>query len=367
MKHILHLIDTTGPGGAETVCIDLITHLDRNKYDAVVALNGRGWVYEELQRRGVEPVLLEPTGRSFDLGYLRRLIRLIRRHRINIVQTHLLGSSTYGSAAGLLTGTPVVSTFHGMVDIRDRRWPGRIKSALINRGSRYIVFVSRRLRDALGKASGLDAGKSVVIYNGVDTGKAGTDARGGLREELGLPRDAVIVGSVGNIRTPKGYDILLQAAAHLRERSDRYRFVIAGQGKGSLLEELLGLRTRLGLEDTVHFLGFRDDVDHVLAGIDIFALSSTTEGFSIATIEAMAHGRPVVATRSGGPEEIITDGENGLLVARGSPEELAAGIERLAQDQPLAARLMECAAADVRARFSLNAMIRQYEALYENL
>ena len=116
IKTILHTIDTTGPGGAETVFIDLVTRLPKDIYRSVVVVRGKGWVYEELGRRGVIPILLDSKG-SFNLRYLWQLRTIIKREGVDLIQSHLLGTSVYCSLVGLMTGKPVISTFHGSVDI----------------------------------------------------------------------------------------------------------------------------------------------------------------------------------------------------------------------------------------------------------
>jgi glycosyltransferase involved in cell wall biosynthesis len=152
----------------------------------------------------------------------------------------------------------------------------------------------------------------------------------------------------------------------LAAKDRRFKIVIAGHGAGGLHERLLELRARLGLEAQVFFLGFRADVAALLRNLDIFVLSSTTEGLSISTIEAMACGLPVVVTRSGGPEEIVRDNDNGLLVDVGSPDQIAAAIERIAGDAALR-QVLSANASRAAVRFGETAMIADYEALYDDL
>jgi glycosyltransferase involved in cell wall biosynthesis len=366
VKTILHIIDTTGPGGAETIFIDLATRLPKDKYRPVVVIRGKGWVYEELCRRGLEPVLLDAKG-SFNWRYLLALRQLIRRERVDLIQSHLLGSNIYASLAGLLTQTPVVATFHGAVDIGNKERLMGLKFAAINAGAQRVVAVSDSLRhDIIGRTP-IRAGKVQVVYNGINTSDFQSPHSDKLRRQFGWSEDAVIVGSLGNIRTAKGYDILLQAAARLKGCSTPFRFVIAGQGKAGLYDRLLKLRVELGLEDRVQFLGFNDDPAEFLANLDLFLLSSTSEGFSIATIQAMASGLPVIVTRSGGPEEIVTHGENGWMVEAGKAEAIATALEKVAADPVLAQQLGVAGKAHALARFDIAAMLTAYEEIYSGL
>jgi len=145
MKNILHVIDTTGPGGAETVFVQLATCLDAHKWQSFAAVPGRGWVYDTVAETGLQPIVTPCSG-SFDLRYLVALCRAIRNHRIDLVQTHLFTASVYGSLAGTLCGVPVVSTFHGRPDLAGSERYRALKFRILRRGARKVVFVSESLR-----------------------------------------------------------------------------------------------------------------------------------------------------------------------------------------------------------------------------
>lgn len=366
LKTILHCIDTTGPGGAETVFIELASRLSTRKYRSLVVIRGKGWVWEELRRRGVEPILLDAKG-SFNWRYLARLRRLIRSGNVNLVQSHLLGSNVYCSLAGLLTGTPVVATFHGSVDIGDKERLLGAKFALINAGADVVIAVSKQLREDIIGRTPLSANKTRVIYNGIDTSAFRRPRSRALRQKFGWPENAIVIGSLGNIRPAKGYDILLRAAALLQKSPRPYRFVIAGQGKGELYEQLLMLRNALGLEESVQFLGFIDDAGDFLANIDLFLSSSISEGLPLSAIQAMAANLPLIATRCGGYEELIRDRENGWLVEVGNPDAIADAIDSLARDTRLQTALGEQAGKHVVETYDIKVMLEAYEDIYDRL
>jgi glycosyltransferase involved in cell wall biosynthesis len=171
---------------------------------------------------------------------------------------------------------------------------------------------------------------------------------------------------VGNIRPAKAYDNFMRAARALADRSDRFYFVVAGQYSGALADELMRLRSELRLENRFFFLGMRSDIPIVLRNLDVFVLSSKSEGFSIACVEAMASEVPVVATRCGGPEEILGK-DCGVLVAPGDAHELADAINLVAFEPSLAKRLSEAAFERAQGEYSLNTMLSRYEALYEDV
>lgn len=366
MKTVLHTIDTTGPGGAETVFIDLATRLPQEKYRPVIVIRGKGWVYEELCRRGMRPILMATKG-SYNWRYLRSLSALIRREKVDLIQSHLLGSNVYCSIAGLITRKPVVTTFHGTVDIGANERLKGMKFGAINLGARRIVAVSESLRENISNRTSLKASKTIVIYNGINTADFQRPRSDSLRKQFGWSANDTIIGSLGNIRSAKGYDVLLRAAALLKNASAGYRFVIAGQGKQGLYDELLKLKDELDLEEMVHFLGFNDDPAGFLANLDLFLLPSTTEGFSIATIQAMAAGLPVIVTRSGGPEEIVTHEQNGWMIQPGDSEAIAEAVDKLGRDRPLRERLAENGLGHAIRTFDMDKMLRAYEAIYDDL
>ncbi|MDH5611257.1 MAG: glycosyltransferase family 4 protein [Gammaproteobacteria bacterium] len=364
MKTILHTIDTTGPGGAETVFIDLASNLPQEKYRAVIVIRGKGWVYDELCRRGMRPILLDAKG-SFNWRYLKALVSLVRREKIDLIQSHLLGSNVYCALAGLITRKPVVATFHGAVDIGSKERLMWLKFGAINMGASSIVAVSDSLRENIIKRTPLRNSKTSVIYNGINTADFMRPTSDALRKQMGWNKKDIIIGSLGNIRPAKAYDVLLRSAALLKDHMLNFRFVIAGQGKGRLFEDLLKLKDDLCLGDRVLFLGFNDDPADFLSNLDLFLLSSTSEGFSIATIQAMAAGLPVVATRSGGPQEIITHEKNGWLVDPDNPQLIAEALDRLTADQELSECLAKAGQKHAFSAFDVKNMVGAYEAIYE--
>lgn len=363
MIRILHTIDTTGPGGAENVFLNLVKGLDRNKFEPVVAIRGPGWVCDELKKIGINPLFINSKG-SFNFIYLRELIGIIRRNSIDIIQSHLLGSNFYCSLAGIICGVPVVSTFHGFVDINGKERFSEIKCKIINRGSEKLVFVSNMLKNFYLEKKDYSARKSVTIYNGIDCSVFKPQRDDSIKNKLGLGPDNILVGAVGNIRPSKGYEYLLKAARLVVDKYPQFRFVVAGEGSGRFFENMLIFRDKMGLEKHFIFLGFEPDISKFMNNIDIYVLSSVSEGFSISTIEAMACGVPVIATRSGGPEEIITHMVNGILVETKNPDDLSKQIIKLISDDSLKKSLVKNSIDYVKKGYSIIELINNYSNLY---
>jgi glycosyltransferase involved in cell wall biosynthesis len=360
MINVLNIIDTGGPGGAETVFLHTSASLDSDRFHSTAVVSREGWLAGQLRQAGVEPEILPARG-SFNIRYLLALLRLVRRRNIHVVLAHLYGSAIYASLVGMISRVPVVVILHGQTDVSRSSRLAAAKAWVVRKGARKVIFVSENLRRDLCDALPLGADQHLVIPNGVDTSAFAPRRDRGFRRSLGIKDSDILVGAVGNIRAPKDYGTLLRAAAILCNANPNYRFLVCGEGSGSLYNELLALKTDLQLANNVSFLGLRNDVANVMNNLDVYVLSSTTEGFSIACVEAMACGVPVVATRSGGPQLIIEDNTSGLLVPVSDPQALAAAIRRVGENPTLAARLAEGGLQRVRSQYALPVMLRAYE------
>ena len=365
MISILHVIDTGGPGGAETVFLHCATQLDRAKFSSTAVVGSDNWLASRVRESGLDP-LIAPARGSFNVRYLRQLAAIAGRVKADLICAHLYGSAVYASLLGTARSIPVVSVFHGGADISAGDRFTSIKAAIVRNGSRKVVFVSESLREELKAPLKIPPARSVIIPNGVDTTAFRRGRDDSIRSALRLPPDAILVGAVGNVRPAKAYDNLMRAARALADRSDRFYFVVAGQHDGPLADELMRLRSRLGLESRFFFVGLRSDIQTVLHNLDVFVLSSRSEGFSIACVEAMACEVPVVATRCGGPEEILGQ-DCGVLVTPDNAGELANAIFRVSQQPELAMSLTRAALKRAREEYSLDAMLSKYEALYESV
>lgn len=363
---VLHLIDTTGPGGAETVFIQLADLMRTRGYRSVVVIRGEGWVCDQLRERGIEPVILDAKG-SFNIRFLFSLVSLIKKERVNLIHSHLLGSNVYASMAGLLAHVPVVATYHGMVDVNPDerfRW---IKHTAMRLGIKRYVVVSKKLLENIEDQDLLDPLRTSVVYNGIDTEKYGLTDSSAIKEELGLPDDAILVGSLGNIRPAKAYDLLIKSAVSVISEFPQTHFIIAGHKKPSLMAELQRLIDQLGIGEHIHFLGFRQNSAEMLSQMDVFMLSSRSEGFSISTIEAMATGLPVLATRCGGPEEILEHDVTGWLVKAGDDRALSDGLKIMLTNKTTCERMASASKSSVKDHFGLQTMLGEYEKIYEKL
>jgi len=273
------------------------------------------------------PVHPVPMRGTWDLGSVLALASLHRSRKPDIVHWHAARAHALGAMAALLEPGPrrVLSR---RVDFRVRRSPGsRLLYAL---PIDAILAISAGVRDALVE-SGVPAAHIRVVPSGIDLAPFDRPFdREASRRKLGLEPDVILVLQAAALAPHKSQTDLLQAARIVTAARPDVRFWIAGEGP--LRAPLEAERQNLGLGDRVQFLGFREDVVDLLGSADLFCVSSYLEGLGTSTLDAMAAGLPVVATRVGGIPEIVADGETGLLVPPRSPEALAGAILALAGD-----------------------------------
>ena len=363
---ILHAIDTTGPGGAETVFLQLAQTLNFPGVRNLALIKGPGWVEDQLIARQIPYLTLKPFG-WLSLPYYWHLVKILHRHNVRLIQANLLGSTLTFAIVSLLLRIPLVATLHGRVDVNpNERWM-TIKKWIMKCGVDQLIAVSDDLSRYIGQRQLADPTAVAVIYNGINTSDYGRTPSQSLRQLLQLDDDAILIGSVGNVRPAKAYDILIDCAAIVVKQLPNAHFVVAGHQKPKLMKLLNEQIQRLNLGGNVHFVGYQQPSAVFLGQLNIFALSSSSEGFSIATIEAMATGLPVVATRCGGPEEIIEPDKTGLLVPSGNPQALAEAIMKLHSDPGLALRLAKAAKDCTSERFSSSVMLDRYTEIYQRL
>lgn len=365
-RRILHVIDQGGPGGAQAVLLELAVGLRCEGLEPIVVVNCDDWLARELRTRHIAPHIVPSSG-SLNLSYLQALRRLISTERPGLVVAHLLGPSVYCSLAASLSGIPVVSVFHGQTDVSPTERYLSLKAAVLQIGASKVVYVSERLRKALQPRLRIPASKTSVIPNGIDLKKVIDAPISPVREQLGIPQDSFLIGAVGHVRPEKGYDLLLRAARIALDAEPGIHFIVAGDTRTPHYAELQALVIELGVGGRVHFLGMRSDVPGLLKAVDLFVLSSKSEGFSIACCEAMAARVPVVATESGGPEEILDGGRCGLLVPNDSPEKLANSIVSICRRPEDGCAMASTAFERVSRHYSIESMLDTYSRLCSTL
>lgn len=364
-KVVLQLLETSGPGGAENVVLELCRGLDRREFVPIVGLLKDGWLARQLRSNGIETVILE-NRYAYDPSCLLKMVDLIRRQNVRIIHAHEFMMNVYGTVAAALTRRPLLATIHGRNYFLDK-WRRKFAYRCIPLfPATRVITVSESLKEFVSTHVGIDKKRIDVVYNGVDVGKFSVEPAQ-IEEIIGRTGriSHPIIGTIGNLYPVKGHLYLLRAAAIVIKEFPEAVFLIVGK-KTDYLETLIKESIRLDIEKNVYFLGHREDVPSFLKSIDIFVLPSLQETFSIATIEALAASKPVVATRCGGPEEIIVDGNTGFLAAPADPVDLAERIMYLIRNEGVAREISEAGRRTVSEKFTLEAMIKCYQRLYKD-
>jgi len=368
---VLHVIATLLPGGTEMALLRLLQHLDRRRYDLRVAcLRGEPVLAPEFEAAGF-PVVAIGARRTVDPVALWRLVRLVRRGRIDLVHTQMDIADYYGTCAARLGGARgVVTTKQNADDFRQRRtwkrFPFLVLERLAYEAADATIVVSEGLARFLESAEHLPRRRMVVIGNGVDPAIGNrAPGRSEARAALDVESFSPVIGTVGRLAPQKGQVHLLHAFRSFLADHPGAILVIAGEGpeRARLEDET----RRIGIDDRVRFLGHRGDVPAILAALDLFVLPSLWEGLPQALLEAMALGLPVVAARAVGVEDVVTDGATGLLVPPADPDRLAGAMRRLIGAPDLAARIGAAARRSVVENFSLAAGAMQVEAIYRRV
>ncbi|HSM01059.1 MAG TPA: glycosyltransferase [Acidimicrobiia bacterium] len=358
--HILVLIKGLDIGGAERMITESSRHWDRSRFDYSVAyaLPWADALVPELVGQGIDVHCL---GRSRTLtpGVARRLRGVIVDESVDLVHAHL---PTMGVIARTVSPVPVVYTEHGIAS--SYRLTTRIANRATYGRNAAVIAVSQAVADSVGSYPGPEP---IVVPNSVEVAVTPEETRG-ARAELGLGPDDHLVVQVGNIRPGKAHADLVRAAAGLATRDDRAAVVsIGAETRAGDIERLERLAAAEGVADRVRFLGGRADARSFIAAADVYVHPSTVEAFGVAVLEAMALGRPIVATAVGGVAELVSDGETGLLVPPGDPVALAAAIDRLLDDREFAAALGAAARGVAEESHGLAPMVRAIEAVYEDV
>ncbi|UCG61419.1 MAG: glycosyltransferase, partial [Candidatus Zixiibacteriota bacterium] len=365
--NILQFIETSGPGGAETVLVNIARHIDRKRFNPSVVLHESRWVHEQLKASKI-PTRIVPCQRSWDIGFLRRLVRTCRELQVDLIHSHLYGAGLYACLAGFVLRVPVITTLHNeliLPGVSERYMP--LKNFLIRRLARRIVLVADFMKADYIEKGKFPPDKMLTIYNGIEFGTpVSADDKANVRTELGMVSTDIVVGHVANFRAPKGHRYLIEAAAAVCRNFSHAKFLLVGDfGDGSIKAEVDKLVSEHKLERNVIMLGFRSDVFRLLKAMDVFVLSSISEGHPLSVVEAMGAGLPVVATNVGGLSEIVADGQTGYLVEPKDSTALAEKIGVLIDNRELRETMGGRGRESATGRFSLDTMMKQYEKLYE--
>lgn len=385
-EKVMHVITRFDKGGSAENTYLTVRGLDKERYDVVLVTGpSRESQMSNHEVRAVEanlsalessgvhriviPELVRDPAPLSDCRALMRLCGLFRKERPVIVHTHTSKAGILGRWAAFFAGVPIiVHTPHGHVF-----WSyfGKVKTAvfiLLERWSarittRIVALTHREMIDHVRFRIAPEE-KFTVIHSGVDlnrfSGAAGDISK--VRQEMNLPEDAFVVGTTGRLTAVKGHIHLLRAAAGILKQRKDIIFLLLGDGE--LHDDLRNYAEREVIARNVRFLGWRSDVASALSAFDVFVFPSLNEGMGKAIVEAMAMGKPIIASNVGGIQDLVCHGENGLLVPPADSEALANAIFDL-YENPDKRRRMGEAGKRISKEYGVEAMLKKIDALYQ--
>lgn len=368
MIKVLYIIPWLKTGGSETYVLNLVKHLNKERFQVTVWCEGEwGPIGDEMRKAGVT-VIHRPM-LPYRPDHVLGMVRYIRKNRFDIVQSLKYGPNFMDALVCKLSHIKVFISSRRNI----RHWSGTLKmhvgERLRNLMTDHIIANSESVKDLTIVVEHVPATKITVIYNGVDLEKVDaarykTDKS--FRSSLAIPSGAVVVGNLANLREVKGQSYLVKAFADVVGRTDKDVYLVI-QGEGPEETKLRALVKELKIEGRVSFSTSPKDRFKVMGSFDVFVLPSMGEGFSNALLEAMALSLPCIVSDVGGNPEAVVHNVSGLIVPVKAVEPLAEAILRLVEDPALAKEFGVKAREIVERQYTVQRMVSAHERLYEEL
>ena len=364
--HIVPKLSTWGGVGNQLLLI-LKNYASDEFLPIVCSLRDKGVVGKEIEDLGIEVVCLN---RDFKRGFywtvVKELRTLMKQRNIQIVRTHEYRANLHGRLAALLAKVPcIVGSVHNVYNARDKKLNRRILNRYLGIFTDRVVAVSEEVKKEIVRYDSVPENKVAVIYNGVDRKRfVDIDAQS-IRSEFHIPKSTPVIGTVGRFFPQKGQKYLLEAVAKVRNNFPHIAVFVIGDG--SLKEELQDHTKNLNIEQNIIFTGVRRDIPALLAAMDIFIFPSLWEGFGNALVEAMAAGKPIIATDIPSVREILDSGKSGIVVPPANSEAIAQSLELLLSDRALAENLGNAARERALSSFTIDSTVRRYSSLYRSI
>jgi len=356
---ILHTEWSNGFGGQEKRILSEITGLRKRGYYVALSCRRDAEIRRQAERYGIDIYPL-PFLNWYDTYTILQLVKILRKERFDIVNTHSSVDSWVGGIASKIAKVPVL--------IRTRHLDIPLKRDILH-FIHYLpdmyITCGETIRKNLIDRCGFPPDKTVSIPTGVTDDFFNVKRNPDARVRYGLNKDSIVITNVGILRKVKGHEITLRAVKVVAGQFPAVKFLIVGDGP--YRKKLEDMVDNLGIRQYVIFTGFVENIPEVYSFTDVAILSSWSEGIPQCLLQAMASGVPVVATEVGGVPEIVKNEKTGLLVAPGDYKGLAEGIIRIVKDNDFAAGLVENAKELVQREYSLGRMLDKIEDIYKKL
>ena len=365
--HVLQVCDHLGWEGSRMHGVKrlfawMIPRFDKSRFDvSLVSLRKKDLSEETLDALGIDITYLEKG--KFDPTTLTALLAIIDRKKIDVLHLHGYGATTFGRMAAALRGIPAI--VHEHANLTDTPWFQKIADRLLERYTDIAIAVSRSTAEFVTSARLVQPEKVNVVYLGAPHEEFAmvrtSEERDSARQQLGINASDFAIGTVTRLHDSKGNSYLVDAARLVLDQKPNAKFFLVGEGP--LRESLEQQAAALGLGDRFVFAGFARDVASVLNAFDLSVFPSLWEGTPLTAFEALAAGKPIVATDADGLMDILTDGLDARIVPKRNAAALASAIVSLMDDSGERTRLA-AAARTTATRFDISAFVRKMERLY---
>lgn len=366
--NLMYLVQSFSAGGAENLTVILSKELKKSNINPMVcALEGRGPLVEYLKENNIPCFHLgKKSGK--DPWVLIRLWQLIRRNKIDILHTQNIGPLIYGYFGTQFGKRPLlVHTEHTRLEMEieaSKKYLYYVYGLMLNRVDAF-VSIAFHISEYVERRFGISSDKVVTIPNGVDLNRFKLSEMSYSKNEFLKSEKGPVLGIVAGLRREKDHSTLIEALKEVSRIYPEIKLLIVGSGQ--LEKELRQKVEDLNLNRNVWFLGHRSDIPAILNALDLFVLTSLYEGLPLCLLEAMAAGKPVVATRVYGNVDVIEDGVTGLLVPPKNPVKLAEAILELLVDRERMANMGNAGRKVVEENYDLNEMVEAYKRIYIKL
>ena len=360
---MIHLVEELTIGGLEKILTTIVLNLNKKKYNVSVwCLREGGFFADKLVKEGIDVKILRISTSRNPLS-IYKLYRLLKSHKFDIIHTHAYSAGTIGRVSAFLAGvTIVISHNHSVYTYYNKYY--HFVEWLLSFITDRVICISDKINVFAREIQRISAKELITIHNGIDDVCAVTGKRSsGLKKELGIPIKHSVVGTIAHLEEHKGLKYLLKAASLLLASRSDISFLFVGEG--TLKGELKKLCVDLKIEKDVIFAGERSDIPGLLFSIDIFVLPSLREGLPLAILEAMACGKPVIATNVGGIPEVLKHGENGILVSPKDPEALYRAMNELLDNRKKREKMGRKGKRVCDESFRAKIMVENIEGLYD--
>lgn len=367
-RMILYVEHMADVGGGQISLLEILRRIDRQRYTPVVTCVTRGELFDQVKALGVDCEIVDIRGvlRKSPLrtiGNMRALYRLMRDRGVDLIHFNSLKALLIACVPALLTRVPAI--WHCRVTSDYGKFFDLVGCLCAKR----IVVPSRFLLARFNWQS-ICRGKVRLIYNAAELDGPGMNPPAmDIRDELGIPSRAFVVGCAGRMEEEKGYHLLVEAVCELACRLPDLRLVVVGGEPvgGTYRERLREMVSGSDMASRVHFTGYRRDIRRYLAAMDVVAVPSEREVFGRVAVEAMALGKPVVASSAGGLPEVVEDGVTGILFPPGDVAALSEALARLSDDRDAAAAMGEAGRRRAMELFDMRKHVREIETLYDEI